>query len=365
MNAIFQLLNPNNTVSVNRPLAHAIGLNEAIIYGALISKFYWYSDHGMLDDGWFYSTAPDLQESTALSEKQQKRCVDNLVKAGLIRCELRGMPAKRSFYIVEDVELIQQLIALGENIMNEIKPAAAKNYDKKRNSAKDVPTETTQQMNNFLSAAFGGNCSEAVEFVPENPHSKAVSSCSAEMSEQAQTNEQTLLRQKVGASSAKTAELLFIKTKDNKPEGNNPINQSISRTREGDRIDGIDFTNFAEEWKNYAEILRDNIDYETLIEQNPNRAEIISELFAIMLDVICSQKSTIRVNGEDKPHEAVKNVFLKLDSNHIEYVLETMNKNTSDVRNIRSYLITTLYNAPATMSSYWQSRVNYDLSEDK
>lgn len=376
MNAIFQLLNPNNTVSVNRPLAHAIGLNEAVVYGALISKFYWYSDHEMLDNGWFYSTAPDLQESTALSEKQQKRCVDNLVKAGLIRCELRGMPAKRSFYIVEDVELIQRLISLGENIMNEIKPAAAKNYDKKRNSAKDVPTETTQKMNNFLSAAFGGNCSEVTQAVPEMvnekaddnskiPHSKAVSACSDKMAEQAQTNEQTLLRQKVGASSAKTAELLFIKTKDNKPKGNNPINQSISRTREGDRIDGIDFTNFAEEWNNYAEILRSNIDYETLIEQNPNRAEIISELFAIMLDVICSQKSTIRVNGEDKPHEAVKSIFLKLNSSHIEYVLETMNKNTSDVRNIRSYLITTLYNAPATMSSYWQSRVNYDLSEDK
>lgn len=78
MNAIFQLLNPNNTVSVNRPLAHAIGLNEAVVYGALVAKYYWYSDRGMLDDGWFYSTAPDLQESTALTEKQQKRCVDAL-----------------------------------------------------------------------------------------------------------------------------------------------------------------------------------------------------------------------------------------------------------------------------------------------
>lgn len=101
MNAIFQLLNPNNTVSVNRPLAHAIGLNEAVVYGALVAKYYWYSDRDMLDDGWFYSTAPDLQESTALTEKQQKRCVDALVKLGLLRCELRGMPAKRSFYIIE------------------------------------------------------------------------------------------------------------------------------------------------------------------------------------------------------------------------------------------------------------------------
>ena len=82
MNAIFKLINPSNTITVNRPLAHSLGLNEAIIYGALISKFYYYSERGMLDDGWFYSTAPDLDESTALSEKQQKRAVDNLVRAG-------------------------------------------------------------------------------------------------------------------------------------------------------------------------------------------------------------------------------------------------------------------------------------------
>lgn len=255
--------------------------------------------------------------------------------------------------------------------MNEIKPAAAKNYDKKRNSAKDVPTETTQQMNNFLSAAFGGNCSEAVEFVPENPHSKAVSSCSAEMSKQAQTNEQTLLRQKVGASSAKTAELLFIKTKDNKPKGNNPINQSILQENcennsdfcdRIDGIDGIDFSNSADEWESYGEILRENIEYDILVEDKSS-CEEVKELLEIMQDVVCSNKSTIRVNGEDKPQSIVKSQFLKLDSSHIEYVLDSMKRNTSAVRNIRSYLITALYNAPATISSYWQSRVNHDFPE--
>ena len=59
MNAVFQLLNPANTVTVNRPLAHAIGLNEAVVYGAIVAKYYWYTERGMLDDGWFYSTAPD------------------------------------------------------------------------------------------------------------------------------------------------------------------------------------------------------------------------------------------------------------------------------------------------------------------
>lgn len=92
MNSIFQLLNPDNTISINRPLAHAIGLDEAIVYGAIISKWYYYSERGMIDeDGWFYSTIPDMRESTAIGEKAQKRCIDNLVKYGLIRCEQRGM----------------------------------------------------------------------------------------------------------------------------------------------------------------------------------------------------------------------------------------------------------------------------------
>ena len=73
MNAIFQMLNPSNTLTVNRLLAHAIGLSEAVIYAALISKCSYYERNGMLDDGgWFYSTVPDLEASTALSEYQHR-----------------------------------------------------------------------------------------------------------------------------------------------------------------------------------------------------------------------------------------------------------------------------------------------------
>lgn len=83
--------------------------------------------------------------------------------------------------------------------------------------------------------------------------------------------------------------------------------------------------------------------------------------FLYMVDVVCSTKPTIRVNGEDIPHKIVKSTFLKLNSSHIEYILTAMSKNTSDVRNIRSYLITALYNAPATMNSFWSAMVNHDM----
>lgn len=79
MKAIFKLLNPDNTMSINRQLAHAIGLAEAVVYGALLSKYAYYDQHGLLTDGdWFYSTVEDLEESTALTARQQRRCIDTL-----------------------------------------------------------------------------------------------------------------------------------------------------------------------------------------------------------------------------------------------------------------------------------------------
>lgn len=353
MNAIFQLMNPNNTVSVNRPLAHAIGLSEAVVYGALISKFYYYSERKMTDNGWFYSTAPDLQESTALSEKQQKRCVDALVKAGLIKCELRGMPAKRSFYIVDDIAVIQALIADGEEKMREIKPSATEKYERKRKSENAEPNENTKKMNEFLAAAFGTNLPENENSDSEKPHNSAVFSCSDKMAEQAQTEEPSLLRQKVGASSDQTAEQHFIKTKENKLNIKNPINQS-SCTDRIDEIDGENRNNREE----YEQLVRENIEYDCF---NPEKQRELDEILAIMVDVICSSKPTVRVNGEEVPQSVVKSVFLKLNESHIEYVLAALKKNNTAVRNIRAYLITALYNAPSTISSYYQAEVNYDL----
>lgn len=127
------MLNPSNTLTVNRLLAHAIGLSEAVIYAALISKCSYYERNGMLDDGgWFYSTVPDLEASTALSEYQQKRCIKNLVESGLIESKNRGLPAKRCFRIIENIELISKLISEGEKKQMSIKPAAALSYEKKR-----------------------------------------------------------------------------------------------------------------------------------------------------------------------------------------------------------------------------------------
>ena len=78
-------------------------------------------------------------------------------------------------------------------------------------------------------------------------------------------------------------------------------------------------------------------------------------------NTVCSNREMIRIAGDDYPAEVVKSRFLKIDSSHIEYVLERMRENTTYVRNIKKYLLAALYNAPVTMDSYYTSLVSHDL----
>lgn len=114
MKAIFKLLNPDNTMSVNRQLAHAIGLEAAVAYSALLSKYAYYEQRGLLTaDGWFYSTIEDMEESTALTAKQQRRCINSLAEIGLIFTKVQGMPARRFFRINDDVDLLSEVLSKG------------------------------------------------------------------------------------------------------------------------------------------------------------------------------------------------------------------------------------------------------------
>lgn len=80
-----------------------------------------------------------------------------------------------------------------------------------------------------------------------------------------------------------------------------------------------------------------------------------------MVDVICSKKNTIRVNGSELPQKNVKQRYLELDSSHIEYVLDALEHTTVEIKNIRAYLITALYNAPTTIDNYYDALVKHDM----
>ena len=140
-------------------------------------------------------------------------------------------------------------------------------------------------------------------------------------------------------------------------EGSNPI-QSIPQSPTGGSRAGQDWMR---ERESYRDLILENIEYDILIQNERMDRDRLDELVELMVDTVCSHRKTIRIAGDDYPAEVVKSRFLKLNGFHIEYVLERMRDNTTYVRNIKKYLLAALYNAPATIDSYYASLVNHDL----
>ena len=162
-----------------------------------------------------------------------------------------------------------------------------------------------------------------------------------------------------------------------KPEQENPaqlntdstntekINKDRSRTHQSiypaapeaaareDWMDRIDLVNA------YRNIIQDNIEYDFLIDRYGK--ERLDETVELMLETVLSKRPFIRIAGDDFPQEIVKSRFLKINSGHLEYVFDCIDKNTTKVNNIKAYLLAALYNAPVTMDSYYRAEVNHDL----
>ncbi|WP_244833351.1 DUF6017 domain-containing protein [Clostridium sp. BJN0001] len=157
-------------------------------------------------------------------------------------------------------------------------------------------------------------------------------------------------------SKSKSNYTKYNKTNINDTDNINPIyqdNNNFEIKNIEDRIDEIDNIEI------YKEILKENIGYSTLCSQYDK--EEVDEIVNLMMDIICSTSKNIRIAGQDLQADIVKSRILKLNILHIQYVINCINKNTTKVRNIKSYMITALYNAPATINHYYKTEVNHDL----
>ncbi len=115
--------------------------------------------------------------------------------------------------------------------------------------------------------------------------------------------------------------------------------------------------------KDYEKIVKENIEYDIL--KIDFKGEWLDNIVELMLDVLCSKSEYIRINKEDIPIEQVRKRYFSINDQHIRYLDDAFHKNTSDVRNIRAFFITALYNATVTMDAFYEACVNHDLREGK
>ena len=113
--------------------------------------------------------------------------------------------------------------------------------------------------------------------------------------------------------------------------------------------------------KSYRALIRENIEYDFLKREVGPYSDDLDEIVEIMVETVCAKRKYTRVAGSDFPHEVVRSRLLKLNSEHIRFVMDCMKQNTTKIRNIKQYLLAALFNAPTTIGNYYTALVNHDM----
>ena len=142
---------------------------------------------------------------------------------------------------------------------------------------------------------------------------------------------------------------------------NNINNTELSNTESNHIISGNDGMGF--DMEAYTEIIKENIELDILLERYPYDRELLIGIFDLILETVLCKNKSIIVASSEYPAELVRSKFLKLNMFHVEYAMDCMRKNTSKIHNIKKYLLAALFNAPSTISGYYQAEVNHDLPQ--
>lgn len=163
----------------------------------------------------------------------------------------------------------------------------------------------------------------------------------------------------------KCAQPKQAKPKREKPVQENPAQLNTKEINKEETNNVSNPIRTADEREQYRDLIRENIEYDILAKNNPADRIRLDELVELMLDTVCSKRSSIRIAGDEFPAEVVKSRFLKLEAQHIQYVLDSLKDNPPHIRNIKKYLLAALYNAPLTIENYYAAQINHDLCGGK
>ena len=355
-----RLLNLENTLSINRLLAHSIGLQETLMYQALLSKYLYYLDNDLVDEnGWFYSTASDLQESTTFTTKVQKRLADILCELNLIEKKLAGMPRKTYYRIVENDELLDDYLLQGEEINLNLK---RKNKNNQENKQTDVLDENTiASENKCLKNENQTDVSVKKEENIKNECSKtaekpSVYHCFDQRAKQASTDGRNKYRPMGETSIDQRAKQVstdgrnIYKTKENKTKENKLKTKNvISNNRSFDsKVTTPIKEEKSEGMKERADayqIAREKINYDYCVSVYPMYKEFIDAIVDIIAHVYSCRDKVVYFSGTQRYYTSV---FLKrlesFNEESVREIVEKMNNLEDKITNPTAYLVAVIYN---------------------
>ena len=160
---------------------------------------------------------------------------------------------------------------------------------------------------------------------------------------------------------SRSEEITCLEVKKIHTNKNNINNTELSNTESNLILSEND--GMGSEVEAYTELIKENLEWDLFREYYPYEQELLDGIFDLILETVLCKSESIVIASNRYPTEIVKSKFLKLNSSHIEYVIDCFKANTTKVHNIKKYLLATLFNAPTTMSGYYQAEVNHDFPQ--
>lgn len=321
------------------PMFADLSVNAKLLYGVLLDRM-----NLSMKNRWFDSEnrvyiiyqIAEIMEDFNLSKKTAVRYLNELENFGLVEKKRRGLGLPSLLY-VKNFVVFQDHSEPDETDFDDV--AEDDNLNENMETSRGIQGETSRGVRTYTSRSVDMETSKGVQ-------------------------KETLRGAKSELQEVTKRGPLISKTNSN--------NININNTKESNNIlsnpmvkNAVDVMGREEEsiFEKYTKMVKDNIDYDVLISRHYLEKSMIDGMVNLIVETIISENDYIIISSTKFPKEAVKSRFSKLDISHIEYVLECMNHNTTNIKNIKKYLLAALYNAPTTIDSYYKARVQHDMPE--
>ena len=137
---------------------------------------------------------------------------------------------------------------------------------------------------------------------------------------------------------------------------------NTNKNKYNNTLNELDSNPIDSELKGYELLIRKNLEIDALIERDPYERELYEGIYELVLETVLFQGESMVIASSRYPMNLIRSKFMKLNIHHVEYVVESLRSTTSKVKNIKKYMLTMLFNAPTTISSYYIAEVNHDMA---
>ena len=307
-----------------------LSVDAKMLYGLLLDRMSLSMKNGWLDEEnrvYIIYQIKDIMSDMNMARATAVKYLQELVDFGLVEKKKRGLGLPNILYVksfLVEKESTEQEKTFGGRYTNT--PEMPKNTQKFKNytsRSSKIETQEVQKLNfrefnNYTSGSSENEIQEVQELDPNN----------------------------------------------NNINNTKNINTNIlSYPLTMPKADKIGCDKKKSEYELYMELIKDNIEYDALKERYPLDAELIDGIVEMMVEVTVSTNDYIVIASNSFPKEVVKSRFLKLNFSHLEYVMSCFKSNTTKVKNIKKYLLASLFNAPSTMNGYYTAEVNHDMPQ--